>query len=735
MVWESVRPGGPHKLRLSISDYQDFAMQSSSFNRLGVFRPEEHNLVVEDHVERVLAPQTESGFFGLLGVPMVKGTDLVSQNDMVVVLSERMWRSHFRDWTDPLGKSVRVDGVARRIIGIVPQGQEFPASAEMWLPFVPVAESCPCDRNGHSFEVVGRLKEGVSLAQASTELKAIASRLESRYPASNANTTAWLEPLRDEVTAGVMPAVWTLLVAGATVLLMGCVSAASLLLAYDRNGRSAFCGLQVLAAARRRMITRLFLESFWFATAVSTLAIFVARWSLHFFLRIVPKSLLLVRAASLHGWAVGFALPVSFLIVLILASFRTVYAQHPHATPPTEGSPPSGLGRPGIVWTGLVALENAVAFCFLFTAILLLYSLLRLRSTNPGFEPQGTLSADITLSSARYAAPEQVNTFYFKLLDHLRATPGVEAAAAVDSLPMTGSTEGAAYYPVGRHNKVGRDSIARISFVTPGYFETMRIPMLRGRDFVPANGQFSHVIIISTSIARLNWGDDNPVGKFIGIRGAANLSWEVIGLVPDIKDDGLGKDYVPRIYLNEQEFGQKEMTVVVRARGESDAIVKPLRREVSLLDPELPVSNVRAVEDVVDGSLARNLIVAEVTGLFSAIALVLASVGVYGTLLLTLTWGKHEARRCSAPVSTFSHIALLVLRDGSPLVLIGLLLGVGLSFASVHAVESLLYGIQETNILPYLTAGFAHLLVVMTLCFTLLYGNAKCAHPVGLGHQ
>jgi putative ABC transport system permease protein len=297
-------------------------------------------------------------------------------------------------------------------------------------------------------------------------------------------------------------------------------------------------------------------------------------------------------------------------------------------------------------------------------------------------------------------------------LKQLRNVPGVESAAAVDSLPMTGSTEGVAYYPVGTFNKKpGEEPIARASTVTPDYFKTMGIS-LRGRDFGSTDGEQSHLVIISEAVARINWPNENPIGKIIGIRGAGSRSWEVIGVVPEIKDDGLSAAAPPRLYFNQQEFGEKAMTVVVRASGDLKGMIPNLRREVGALDPTLPIYNFQTVEDLVNSSLARNRVVTRIISAFSMMALILAAVGVYGVILSTLVRRTWEFGLRIALGSTLGRIAWLVWREGLLLVGIGIAAGLVIAFASSRLVSSLLFGITAVDFPSYLIAGAAQLLVV-----------------------
>jgi hypothetical protein len=248
----------------------------------------------------------------------------------------------------------------------------------------------------------------------------------------------------------------------------------------------------------------------------------------------------------------------------------------------------------------------------------------------------------------------------------------------------------------------------------------MGIHMLQGRDFGPADGQQSHVIVISQALARANWPNASPIGKRMGIVGIASVTWEVIGLVGDVKDDGLSAPALPRIYLNQQEFGVPDMTVVVRSSGDAAAMVGTLRREVSALDPELPIFDVKTVESLVNDSLARNRTVASIVGAFSVMALILAGVGLYGVMLSNLVRRTKEFGIRIAVGSAFRNIAWLIFREGLLLVLIGMAIGLAVSYGSTRILSSLLFGVGGTDLPSYLSAALLLMVVAVAGCLVLL---------------
>jgi predicted permease len=722
LLWETATPNGPKELRLSIPDYQDFVTQSRSFAHLAVLSPGPHNLLVGEGVERVSSPQVGTGFFGVLGTHMLKGRDATDEDVSVVLLSEDLWRSRFPGWDDPIGKTVKVDGVDRKVIGIVPRGQEFPQTAKMWLPFSPKVENCSCKRNGHSYQVIGRLRTDASVAQADAEVRGIAARLAAQYPDTNTNTTAWVEPLRKQLTGDVTPAMGMLVAATLSLLLMACISVAAILFAQGAYRGPEIAMRQVLGGTRGRIMIQLLLESCFSAILASGLGLLFGWWVLRLFLRIVPASLPQIQALSIDLGAVGFAVVVALLTVLVFSLLPAIYATRANLLLGIRGGALSSvLGRSQTVRNGLIVVENTIAFALLVTSMLLLNSLIRLTNVDPGFSQQGLISADVSPSSARYSSPQQTASLYRDLLERVRALPGVESAAVVDSLPMTGSTEGTGYYPFGNfHKRPGEEPIGRVTFVSPGYFKTMGIPVLRGHDFSNADGEHSHVMVISEGIARTAWPNENPIGKRIGIKGAGNLAWEVIGMVPDIKDDGLAVASPQRLYLNEQEFGEKEMTVVVRANEDLGRMASLLRHEIKALDPALPVYNLKTVEEIVNSSVARNQMMTRIIGAFSAMALTLAVVGVYGVILSNLVRRTKEFSIRIAIGSSFKHITWLVFREGFLLVLLGMAAGTLVAFVASRSLSSLLFGIGRIDVPSYSIAAGAQLLVVTVGCMALL---------------
>jgi len=710
MLWEAARPPGPDQLRVSVPDYLDFVGQNRSFESLGIFAPQNHNLFVGDHVERVFAPQIGTGFFSTLGVRMLKGRGAHRDDSNVVLLSERLWHRQFGNWEDPVGRTVKVDGVDHQIIGIVPRGQEFPPGADMWLPFFPTLATCACERNGHSYKVIGRLRNDVSISQADAEIRGIAARLAAQYPDTNKAVTAWVKPLRDELMGDVAPALWILGATTMSLFLMACIAVGSILVARGTYRASEIAMRQVLGATHRRIVMQMLLESSFSALAASLLGSLFAWWVLRLFLRILPDSLPQLQTISIDPVSVGFAGILALITVLIFSVRPSWHATRLNPIVSIRGIEVARMyGNPRQRRGALIVLENAFAFTLLVTSVLLLNSLLHLTNIDPGFGVRGIVAADLNLDTPQYATPEQTVAFFNVLLGRVRHLPGVTAAAVINSLPMTGSTEGTAYYPADRIHNPGQEWNGRVSYVSPEYFKTMSIPLLRGRDFTGSDGLHSHVVVISDGIARANWPNQDPIGKKIGLRGSDGLLWQVIGVVPDVKDDGLAEASRPRIYFNEQEAAEKEMTLVASTTGDTASTSASLRAVVHQLDPDLPVYNNTTVEEIVSRTYARNRTVARIVGTFSIMALVLAAFGTYGALLANMLRRTREFSIRIAIGCPYPHICWLVLHEGVLLAIVGILAGSALSTMSSHLLARFLVGVGGTDIPSFAVAAFIQL--------------------------
>jgi putative ABC transport system permease protein len=725
MLWESRTDGGPKNLRVSYPDFLDWVAQNQSFAQLAVFRPEFHNLLTADGVQRIRTPQVGSGFFKVFGVQMKSGRDFTPEDairgEAVLLMSERLWRSSFPSWSDPVGKTLRVDGEARRVIGVVPSGDGFPPTADLWLPFVPTMHYGM--RSGHALQVAGRLRAGVSLEQAQAEMQRIAARLAVQYPDSNVNWTADVEPLQDDLIGDVKPVMWTLIGATSALLLMACVSVASVLLARGASRGPEIAMRKVLGATRGRIIFQLLVENAISAFAAAILGLIFARLILRFLAGVAPARLPQIQALSIDLRAVAFAVTVAGLTTLLFGLVPALHATRGKLMMSIrDGALSRTFGGSPSVRRGLIILENTIAFTLLVASTLLLNSLIRLTDVASGFDPKGALSVDLNLSSQRYSNPEQIIAFYDALLERLRGLPGVKEVGAVDALPMTGSSEGRPYFLAGAPPvKTGEEPIARASTSTPGYLKALGIPLLRGRDFTPADGQDAHVVLINQTMAKKGWPGCDPIGSHLGLgQSTGDAKWRVIGIVSDTKDDGLGAVVQPRIYLSQREFGEKQMTVVVRASGDPGALVTAVRSEVKALDPELPVYNVTTVEDVVRNSVARNRTVVSVVGSFSIMALLLAAVGIYGVMLANLVRRTKEFGIRIAVGSGLGQVAWIVLREGLLLVLAGIVVGLFVCFGTVQVLGSLLYGIGETDLPSYLTAAGVLMMVALAGCLLML---------------
>jgi putative ABC transport system permease protein len=457
----------------------------------------------------------------------------------------------------------------------------------------------------------------------------------------------------------------------------------------------------------------------------SGLAVLLARLIMRLLVRLAPAGLPQLREVSIDLRVAGFALVLGVVTSLLFGLLPALQVTRERLAQYLRGAARGRMeaARPQRRSQSVfVVTEVAVAFALLSASTLLLGSLLRLQSVDPGFKPTGVLGAEIGLSGPKYVTPSETWSFYGVLLQRLRGLPGVRAAGAVDALPMTGSSEGTPYRAVGAPAKRhGDEPIVRVSVATPDYFRALGIAVLEGRGFTTTDGPDAHALVINQALARACWPGVSPIGKRLMLGHLEGpMSFVVVGLVADTRDDGLGEAAAPRVYASEQEFGAKAMTLVVKTSGDPRALIAAVRGEVRALDPEQPVYNILVADDLVATSLTRSRLVTYVVGCFSLLALMLAAVGVYGVMLSHLVQRTKEFGLRMALGSRMGEIVWIVMREGLLLVLIGIAAGCIAAVAGSRLISSFLFGIGHLESTPYGAAALVLIVVCMGGCAALL---------------
>ncbi|HUE55782.1 MAG TPA: ABC transporter permease [Candidatus Udaeobacter sp.] len=717
----------------SYQNYVDWRDQSHSFESLEATRGATITLTGDGEPERLNVRMATAPVFPLLGVNAVLGRTFLAEEDRaggapVVLLSHGLWQRRFGGSRGVIGKPVTLDSQPYTVVGVLPSGFELLQPADVFLPFTPWAKSLPDDRNWHpGIIVIGRLKEGVSREQARTEMVAITKRLEEQYPLYNTGTSADVVGLQEQLVKNVRPALLLLLGAVAAVLLIACVNIANLLLA-----RAASRGREVairtsLGASRWRVTRQLLTESILLSLGGGIFGLLLANAALGPLVKLSATTLPAVFTVGLDRWVLVFTLGVALLTGLlfgIVPALRTAKLDLRETL--NEGSRGSTAG-PGQhrIRGALVATEIALAMLLLVGAGLLLRSFSRLQDVPPGFQADHLFVGDIPLSQTAYAKPEQRYEFFDRLVERARSLPGVRSAGAASFLPVSGGGSVIHFNIVGKPPKSPHDFIAAgYRAVTPKYFETLGMPLEQGRFFTAAdNDKAPAVVVINATMARTFFPGENPLGKHLQLGATFEPdvpAMEVVGVVGDVRQ-GLGVDPQTEMYLPYRQADKLlpvfQLSMVLRTAADPLLQASALRSALAEIDPNQPLVKVRTMEENMAATVAQPRFRTWLIGIFAAVALVLAGVGVYGVMSYTVTQRTNEIGIRVALGAQPEDVFRIVVGEGLRLALLGVGAGIAAALALTRLLQSFLFGISAYDPLTFGGVALLLTLVALAACF------------------
>jgi putative ABC transport system permease protein len=714
----------------SPANFYDWQAQTTVFENLAAFRWRDFSLTGGDTPEQVRGNSVTTNMFATLGVQPVLGRDFLAEEgqagkENVVILSYGLWQRRFGAAPDIIGKTIGVNGRPVTVVGVMPQGFEFPrAAAELWSPLA-LEDELKANRRSHFLYTRARLKPGVTIEQAQAEMNTIASRLQQQYPETNNQRGIRLASLSQESVEQIRPALLILLAAVGFVLLIACANVANLMLARAAARQKEIAIRTALGAGRLRIIRQLLTESVLLSLLGGVCGLLLALWGIDLLLASMPREF----ALGIPGWnqigldyrVLGFTLAVSVLTGILFGLFPSWQASKYDLNESLkEGGKSSASSSRKRFRSALVVSEVTLALVLLVGAGLMMRSLLHLMDVKPGFDPQKLATLRLALPQARYSNDEQVVSFYSQLTRRLKSVPGVESVSTIDMMPMGGSggtisflIEGRPAPPQGEYPEAN----ARTS--SPGYFQTMRIPVLKGRDFSEHDTVNTPlVVVINETMARKYWPNEDPLGKRLLSPGNRMPPAEVIGVVGDIKHFGLDDHAEEYVYTSAIQTPGNSMFVVVRTATDPVSMTATLRKEVQSLDKELPVFDVKPMEQRITESAGSRRLVMFLLGIFAIVALLLASVGIYGVMAYAVTQRTHEIGIRMALGARRGDILRLVIRQGMLLVLLGVTLGLLVSFAVTRFMAGMLFGVTAND--PATLTGVSLLLAVIAFIACLI---------------
>ncbi|HKG90263.1 MAG TPA: ABC transporter permease [Gemmatimonadaceae bacterium] len=718
-MYEAKRDKSGFTGSVSVPNFRDWKAQSRSFERMVAYQSASRNLLgAGGEPERISVVESTADLFPMLGVPALLGRGFAEGEDQpgkgnVAVLGEGMWRRRFGADPSVLGKSVSLDGTVYSIIGVMPERFSFPPGArpaDVWLPLVP-SEQTEKSRGSHMLAVVGRLRPGVTMGQASDEMRRIAAGIERQYPNEQTLRTVLLYPLREVVVGRARPALLILFGAVGMVLLIACANVANLLLARAATRRHEVAVRLALGASRGRLVRQFLVESVVLALAGAVLGALFAWWGLEALRPLAERALPLAGGVPLDRRVFGFLLAVATLsgiafgLLPALASSSTDVREHLSES----GVKSTASGGQQRSRSLLVVAEVALSLVLLAGAGLLLRGFLLLRNTEPGLAPENVLTAHVAIPTARYATENEARDRLIRpIVQNVRAIPGVRSAAAISMLPIQNAWTNGGYSVVGKPApQPGKEPWAEWRVTTPGFFQSLGIPVKVGRDFTEQDGDSGkEVIVINEVLARREFKDANPIGQQFNVGGSPHA---VIGVVGAIRQAGLDQQPLPEIYFPYTEGGTigwlRDMTLVIKTTVPPEGIVAQLRQAVRAADPTQPIFQVATMREVIATSLADRRMTLSLLAVFATIALLLAAAGLYGVIAYLVAQRTREIGIRVALGAQKRDVLRLMMRHGASLTAAGIALGLVGSVALTRLLQSLLFGVSARDPVTFLSVA------------------------------
>jgi putative ABC transport system permease protein len=723
-VWEDhMRRGGPQREWTSPPGYQDWREQSTVFSHSAALTGWAPTLTEAGEPERLAGANVGHEAFAVLGVKPMLGREFTPEEDTrgaarVAIISHSLWQRHFSSDSAIIGKAIRLSGDTYTVVGVMPAGFQFPIinQAEVWSPWLP-AQGPNCQRGCYTQRVIARLKPGVSLEQARTELTAIGQRVAQQFPEDNKNVGVTVTPLQEFLVGNVREGMLALLLAVGLVLVIACANVANLLLVKAAARVREMAVRAALGASRWQILRQLLTESLLLALLGGVLGVLLGVWLVDLLKRIAPDGTPRIEEITINNRVLLFSLLVSVLTGLLCGlapALQATKADLNH-TLRESGAGNKGSVGGGRVRSALVIAEMALALMLLVGAGLLLRSFVQLQNVAPGFDPSHVLTARLGLPANAYPDRPQVTNFHRQLHERLKAVPGVESVAYGTSVPMTGVDTDTGFIIQGRPiPPPGERPSSWISIVSPEYFDTMKIPLRQGRSFLSSDHETApRVVVISEAMARRYFPNENPIGKRLGF-GLEKPDWrEIVGVVGDVRHFGLSQDSRPTMYFSSLQISRSVTNVLLRVQGDPANYVTVLRREVQALDKNLALSATLTMDEAVAATIATPRLLMLLFAGFAVVALLLAALGIYGVMAYAVSTRTHEVGIRIALGAESRDVLRLIVGQGMKLALIGVAIGLTASLALTRLMKSLLFGVSTTD--PLTFAGVALLLTLIAL--------------------
>ena len=744
MVWEKRARENNLTNVVSPADYLDWKGQNRSFEHMAEFSFAPADLLGGSEPERVAGASVGAEFFKVLGVRPALGRFFEPEEDKpghnaTVVLSYGLWQRRFGGDSNLIGRSINIDTQAATVVGVLPQDFEFPyVQVELWRP-LPLTEMFHHNRGSHFLLVFARLRPQVTLQQAQAEMSAIAARLEAQYPDINRGHSTNVLPLREELMSGVRPALVVLSIAVSFLLLIACANVSNLLLANGVRRQREVAVRCAIGAGRSRLVRQFLTESLLLALLAGGGGALLALWGIQGLGPLLERSGLGVSAPKFQmNFAIlSFLAEASVLSCMLFGLAPAVNVSRTDVLTALkgEGAIARVAGGNERLRAALLVGEVALSSMLLIGAFLMLRTFMQLRLVPAGFRADRVVALPVLLNSARYGNDSKKTAFFEQLTSRAAAIPEVESTGGISILPLSGNDSRTGITIEGRAPTPGEPTRAHHRQVTPGYFETVGIPLQAGRTFGPGDTSDSTpVVVINHTAARLYWPGQDVIGKRFRLGGESKWR-EVVGVVGDVKEWGLDQQVNPEMYLPLTQDPTSWMNIVVRTGRTPSDVGAALKAEVLALDKDQPVGTVKSLNEIVAQSIAPRAVYLALLGLFAAVALVLTTAGIYGVVSNVASQQTREIGIRMALGAQAIDVLTLTMKHGLQLVAAGLVLGIAGSFALYRVMRSLLYGVSASDSITLVLVSALIAVVATLACFIPARRAARVEPMVALRYE